>query len=276
MTIDHRVAARLKDRSLAWRLGAATTAALGDRADWRGRCRWISPKPRTTASSATPPPTTCSGTARWPTTSISSTGAKISCASGRSIRAGPKASSSSAGETDWPHHLLTPSRSSIRCFAAPFIWLFGTNGFLVLHALLMTLCFACAYAFLVARSHPVAALIFAFAFVFVSVAPIYMVRIAPDFFNFAIVLFAYLLLVLQGSRRPGRPTAARGRGAHAGCWRRGPTSSPPCCSASRRSPSRRSILLIAPLLASALLRRQWLRGLKIGGVFAPVAAACSR
>ncbi len=59
--------------------------------------------------------------------------------------------------------------------AAPFICLFGTNGFLVLHALLMTLAFVCAYAFLVARSHPVAALIFAFAFVFVSVAPVYMV-----------------------------------------------------------------------------------------------------
>ena len=28
MTIDHQVAARLKGRSLAWRLGAATTAAI--------------------------------------------------------------------------------------------------------------------------------------------------------------------------------------------------------------------------------------------------------
>ena len=35
------------------------------------------------------------------------------------------------------------------------MWLFGTNGFLVFHALLMTLCFACAYAFLVARSEPI-------------------------------------------------------------------------------------------------------------------------
>ena len=75
--------------------------------------------------------------------------------------------------------------------AAPFIWLFGTNGFLVLHALLMTLCFACAYAFLAARSHPVAALIFAFAFLFVSLVPIYMVQLGPDFFIFAIVLFGY-------------------------------------------------------------------------------------
>ena len=42
-------------------------------------------------------------------------------------------------------------------FAAPFVKIFGTNGFLVLHAILMTLCFLCAYSFLCARSHPVSA-----------------------------------------------------------------------------------------------------------------------
>ena len=76
-------------------------------------------------------------------------------------------------------------------FAAPFVRLFGTNGFLVLHALLMTLCFACAYAFLVARSAPLPALVFAATFLFLSVAPVYMVWLTPDFFNLAIVLLAY-------------------------------------------------------------------------------------
>jgi hypothetical protein len=57
-------------------------------------------------------------------------------------------------------------------FAAPLVWLFGTNGFLVLHALLMTLCFACAYGFLVARSSPIASLVFAAAFLLMSVAPV--------------------------------------------------------------------------------------------------------
>ena len=75
--------------------------------------------------------------------------------------------------------------------AAPFIWLFGTNGFLVFHALLMTLCFLCAYSFLCARSHPVAALIFAFAFLFISLVPAYLVQLGPDFFIFAVVLLAY-------------------------------------------------------------------------------------
>jgi hypothetical protein len=76
-------------------------------------------------------------------------------------------------------------------FAAPFVFVFGTNGFLVLNALLMTACFTCAYAFLAARSQPVAALIFALAFLFLSVAPVYMVQIMPDFFNLALVLIGY-------------------------------------------------------------------------------------
>src|SRR6188472_849436 len=70
-------------------------------------------------------------------------------------------------------------------FAAPFVFFFGTNGFLVMHAVLITLVFLAAYAFLVARSHPIAALVFAFAYVFLSVAPVYMIWMTPDFFNLA-------------------------------------------------------------------------------------------
>ena len=44
--------------------------------------------------------------------------------------------------------------------AAPLVRLFGTNGFLLLHALVVVASFLCAYAFVAARSHPVAALIF--------------------------------------------------------------------------------------------------------------------
>ena len=84
-------------------------------------------------------------------------------------------------------------------FAAPFVCFFGTNGFLVLHAVLMTICFLCAYAFLAARSQPVAAMIFALAFLFLSVAPVYMVRLMPDFFNPVPVLIWVFLLVLQGN-----------------------------------------------------------------------------
>ena len=46
-------------------------------------------------------------------------------------------------------------------------------------------------AFLAARSHPVPALIFAMAFLLISLVPMYMVQFMPDFFIFAMVLFGY-------------------------------------------------------------------------------------
>jgi hypothetical protein len=91
-------------------------------------------------------------------------------------------------------------------FAAPFVRLFGTNGFLIFHALLLALNFAAAYAFLKARgSPPVAAAAFAAAFIFVSVVPIYFVWITPELFNFSLVLQAYFLWTykLAASEAPG-------------------------------------------------------------------------
>ncbi len=147
---------------------------------------------------ATHPPTTVSATA-WPTTATSSSGARIWCACGASSRAGPRASSSSAaptptlrldGTAPFLHVDVRPDADPIRLyfaksflyplFAAPFIWLAGTNGFLVLHVLVVLATFLCAYAFLAARSQPVAALLFAGAFVFVSVVPVYLVWLTPD------------------------------------------------------------------------------------------------
>jgi hypothetical protein len=155
-------------------------------------------------------------------------------------------------------------------FASPFIRLFGTNGFYVFNALLMTLSFACAYAFLSARSHPVASLIFAFAFVFVSVAPVYMVQIGPDFFNFAIVLFAFFCWCYKEVAGPA-PIAPRL--SWRTIWLLGPRSDIVAAAllgiAMFSKPTQ--IMLIFPLLVSAALRKQWWRGLKIGAVFAAFA-----
>ena len=70
-------------------------------------------------------------------------------------------------------------------------------------------CFLCAYSFLAARSHPVAALIFAFAFLFVSLVPIYMVQLGPDFFIFAIVLVGYFFWCYKEVGAPPAESAKR-------------------------------------------------------------------
>lgn len=96
----------------------------------------------------------------------------------------------------------SPDRSELRyfygksfiypLFAAPFVALFGTNGFLVFHALLMALSFGAAQRFLAARgSPPGIAAFFAAVFLFASVVPIYFVWLAPELFNFSLVLYAF-------------------------------------------------------------------------------------
>ena len=76
-------------------------------------------------------------------------------------------------------------------FAAPFVRLFGTNGFLVLNALLMAAAAFCGYQFLAARTRPAVAATLAGAFVMVSVVPVYFVWIAPELFNFTLGVVAY-------------------------------------------------------------------------------------
>jgi hypothetical protein len=153
--------------------------------------------------------------------------------------------------------------------AAPFVWLAGTNGFLVLHAVLMTICFACAYAFLVARSTPLAALLFALAFLFASVAPVYMAWLTPDFFNLAIVLVAFFFWAYKEVVAQS-PTACLGRWRRV--WMLGLRSDLIAATllgiATFSKPTH--ILLIAPLLALFVARRQWLRGTIVGATFALV------
>jgi hypothetical protein len=77
--------------------------------------------------------------------------------------------------------------------AAPFVFLFGTNGFLVLHALLLSVDFFLAYTFIAARSRPRVALAYAAVFLLASVVPVHFIWIAPELFNFSLALYALFL-----------------------------------------------------------------------------------
>jgi hypothetical protein len=75
--------------------------------------------------------------------------------------------------------------------AAPFVFLFGTNGFLVLHALLIALDFLVVYLFLQARTKSsLISLTLAAVFLVASVIPVYFVWLTPELFNFSLVLYA--------------------------------------------------------------------------------------
>ena len=76
-------------------------------------------------------------------------------------------------------------------FAAPFVRLFGTNGFLVLHAVLLGLVAWCSYLFLLTRMNALLASAMTGAFIMASVVPVYFVWITPEFFNFSLGVLAY-------------------------------------------------------------------------------------
>lgn len=102
-------------------------------------------------------------------------------------------------------------------FAAPFVKLFGTNGFLLFHALLLAGVAWCGFLFLHARSPAVPSALLAGAFVLVTVVPVYYVWIAPELFNFALGFFAYFCWLYK-------KVAARDRMPRGLRWTSGPTS----------------------------------------------------
>src|SRR3954470_1003888 len=75
--------------------------------------------------------------------------------------------------------------------AAPFVKVFGTNGFLVLHSILLALVVFCGYLFLSARSGPFVSAVLATGFVMASVVPVYFVWLMPEVFNFSLAFLAY-------------------------------------------------------------------------------------
>jgi len=80
-------------------------------------------------------------------------------------------------------------------FAAPFVRVFGTNGPLVFHAVLLLLLLVMGRAFLAGKTGPPYALLYPLTFLFASLAWIYALWVSPDFFNLTLV-FAVLFLWL--------------------------------------------------------------------------------
>ena len=149
--------------------------------------------------------------------------------------------------------------------AAPFVYLLGTNGFLLLNALLLALSVLCAYLFLHARMPATTAALVSSAFVLATVVPVYFVWITPELFNFAAVLAAYFCWLFK--EVAARDAAPRGTG-----WLFGPGSDLLAAAllgvATFSKPS--NLLLLLPIAAWQLWNRQWRRAFGTGLVFLAV------
>ena len=152
-------------------------------------------------------------------------------------------------------------------FAAPFVTLFGTNGFLIFHALLLALSVSASYMFLRARgSAPGWAAAFAAIFIFASVVPIYYVWLAPELFNFTVVLLAYFLWSFKLAAGDWRAGGRMDRWLHAA----GTDYAAAILLGIATFSKPTHLLLMLPPLAWLLWRREWRRLLGVGTTFAAV------
>jgi hypothetical protein len=157
-------------------------------------------------------------------------------------------------------------------FAAPFVRVFGTNGFLVFHALLLVICAAAAYAFLAARgTSPGLAAAFAAVFVFATVVPVYFVWLTPELFNFTTIFAAYFLWAYKlalADRSSGEAVV----GGRLAWFLRSPASDYAAAIlvgiATFSKPTH--IVLILPMLAWALWQRRYRSFVALGVAFASV------
>jgi hypothetical protein len=146
--------------------------------------------------------------------------------------------------------------------AAPFVRAFGTNGFLVLHAVLMTLNTLAAYTFLRARrSAAGAALTYALVFFGASVVPVYFVSLTPELLNLSLVLYAFCIWSLKQSASEGAAVPAWLRGARAEYL-----AAALLGVATFSKPSH--ALLLFPLVFVPLRKREWRRAVMVAAVFA--------
>ena len=150
-------------------------------------------------------------------------------------------------------------------FASPFVAVFGTNGFLVFHAVLLALVAGCSYLFLHARMPSSVAAILAGAFILVTVVPVYFVWITPELFNFSLGLLAYFCWLYK--EVAAAPVERRWTP-----WLFGPASDVVAAVllaiATFSKPP--NALLFVPFVLLSLRRRQWTRLLGAGLIFAVV------
>jgi hypothetical protein len=135
--------------------------------------------------------------------------------------------------------------------AAPFVRAFGTEGFLVLNALLLAGAFLTAYLFVSARSGVMVGVLVSSAFVFATVVPVYFVWLQPELFNFALGLFAYFLWLYKTVA-----PAPTGRGS---AWLRRPATDLAAGAIIGLATFSKvtNVLCLAPVVTWLAWRRQW-------------------
>jgi hypothetical protein len=141
--------------------------------------------------------------------------------------------------------------------AAPFVRLFGTRGFLVLHALLLAFSVGAAVALLMAKGIPRGpAVAFALAFFGVSVVPVYFLWMTPEVFNLALAAMAALFYGYKEAAIPA--PSGGGRVARFLAGEASTRAAAVLIGVLVYSKPTHALLLV-PIVGLAVVRRQWRR-----------------
>jgi hypothetical protein len=149
-------------------------------------------------------------------------------------------------------------------FAAPFVWVYGLNGMLLFHVLLLTGVGVCGYLFLAAQSPPRTAALATTAFLGAAALPVYIVFLMPEVFNLSLVFFAYFLWLYK-EVRPGEDR----HGATSARWLAGGWTDVAAAVLLGLATYSKPIphgVLVAPLVLLAWTRRRWAWGSSLGAV----------
>ena len=151
---------------------------------------------------------------------------------------------------------------------APLVWMAGVNGMLLFHVMLLAGVVFAGYRFAAVRSPAAPALAFVLGFLGASVVPLYMVWLSSDFFNFALVFFAYFAWTYK-------EVASSATTKTSGWWRCGAGSdvlAAVLLGLATFSKPYHALLILPPLLWHWHHRR-WVDGARVAVVFGLVAAS---
>ncbi len=159
-------------------------------------------------------------------------------------------------------HLYYAKAFAYSLAAAPFVRLFGDNGFFLLNALLLGGVMLAGYAYLARALAPRLAAAYALAYFLASIVGLYYFWITPEIFNLSIGFFATFLWLFK-ERPPGWPEDApwQPTGWLAGGWTDVAAAALYGVAAYSKPPS---VILLAPLLVWMLLQRRFQRAVVLG------------
>jgi hypothetical protein len=90
-------------------------------------------------------------------------------------------------------------------FAAPFVRIFGYNGFLVFHSFLLLIVMLLGFIYLSRANSPLTSISYLLTFLFATVAGVYYLWISPDFFNFCLAFIIIFLWIYKIKTREAAP-----------------------------------------------------------------------